>query len=277
MLEWWHNGDEARGGRLAFIGTEQRLPEDLRELELIDFLRFALPTNRMRRFRILRAFNRARQPHTPLLPFLLQTRFHSKFPEMVDTEPNVASTASLPSCQTPQVPTESSTAEKPLPKLSTAEFHAYNHMAEHMDYFHNHFRETWNLLYTACETQKRPKGMSIRQFLGVGQEFVRHLTTHHTIEERHIFPILARKMPAFQKELELLTQHKQIHKGLDKLEEYLEGCRSGERELRMRELKDILDGFGKVLWQHLDDEVAQLGAENMRKYWTIEEMRRMPM
>jgi hypothetical protein len=84
-------------------------------------------------------------------------------------------------------------------------------------------------------------------------------------------------MPAFKKELELLTQHKQIHLGLDKLEKYLEECSSGERELRLGEMKEILEGFGTVLWQHLDDEVEQLKAENMRKYWTLEEMRRIPM
>ncbi len=100
---------------------------------------------------------------------------------------------------------------------------------------------------------------------------------HHTIEEQHIFPVLARKMPVFKKEMELLTQHKQIHNGLDKFEEYIKGCRSGERELRMEELKGVMDTFGKVLWEHLDDEVRTLGAENMRRYWTVEEMRRMPM
>jgi hemerythrin-like domain-containing protein len=168
-------------------------------------------------------------------------------------------------------------AEKPLPKLTPAEFRQYNRMAEHMDYFHNNFRNTWNTLYTACTTSTRPKNMSIKQFLSMGQQFCHHLTMHHTIEEQHIFPVLAKKMPAFKKELELLTQHKQIHVGLDKLEKYLEECAEGERELRMGELKVILDGFGKVLWQHLDDEVKQLGAENMRKYWTIEEIRRMPM
>jgi len=119
--------------------------------------------------------------------------------------------------------------------------------------------------------------MSIRQFLSLGQQFCHHLTVHHTIEEQHIFPVLAKKMPAFKKELELLSQHKQIHKGLDKLEKYLDECGDGERELRLGELKEILDGFGTVLWQHLDDEVKQLGAENMRKYWSLEEMRRMPM
>ncbi|KAH7398427.1 hypothetical protein BKA66DRAFT_566031 [Pyrenochaeta sp. MPI-SDFR-AT-0127] len=190
-----------------------------------------------------------------------------------------ASSSSLPSCSSVPdgPPTPNNKEEKALPKLTPSEFRQYNRMAEHMDYFHNHFRSTWNTLYEACESQKRPKGMSIKQFLALGQQFCHHLEMHHGIEEQHIFPVLAKKMPAFKKELELLTQHKQIHKGLDKLTKYVDECSDGERELRMPELKEILDGFGKVLWQHLDDEVKQLGAENMRKYWTLEEMRRMPM
>ncbi|KAL1605741.1 hypothetical protein SLS59_003545 [Nothophoma quercina] len=167
--------------------------------------------------------------------------------------------------------------EAPLPKLSQHDFRIYNRMAEHMDYFHSHFRETWNVLYGTCESGKRSKGMSIRQFIALGQQFCGQLEMHHGIEERHIFPVLAKKMPAFKKELELLTQHKQIHAGLDKLTKYLDECSSGERELRLPELKEILDGFGKVLWQHLDDEVKELGAENMRKYWSKEEMARLPM
>lgn len=186
-----------------------------------------------------------------------------------------------PAQAVPKTPVEdsqnSAKEAKPLPKLTPAEFREYNRMAEHMDYFHSHFRETWNVLYGACESGKRPKNMSIRQFLNLGQQFNSQLNMHHGIEERHIFPLLAKKMPAFKKELELLTQHKQIHKGMDVMGKYLDECCDGERELRMRELKEIMDGFGTVLWQHLDDEVKELGAENMRKYWTIAEMRRLPM
>ncbi|EMC91613.1 hypothetical protein BAUCODRAFT_78861 [Baudoinia panamericana UAMH 10762] len=167
--------------------------------------------------------------------------------------------------------------EQDVPKMSAQEFRVYNRMAEHMDYFHENFRQSWNLLYDACKSNKRPQGMSIRSFLSVGEQFAHHLTIHHTIEEEHIFPVLARKMPAFKAELELLTQHKQIHKGLDKFELYLKQCRSGEKELRLEELKGVMETFGTVLWQHLDDEVKQLRAENMRKYWSVDEMRRMPM
>lgn len=84
-------------------------------------------------------------------------------------------------------------------------------------------------------------------------------------------------MPVFSRELELINQHTKIHAGLEKLKKYLEACRSGEKELRLQELKEVMDGFGTVLWEHMDDEVRELGAENMRKYWSLEEMARMPM
>ena len=144
--------------------------------------------------------------------------------------------------------------------------------------------------------------MSIRQYLNTGLQFCEHLHAHHSMsslsarkevltglclyalvcplatwksltitfleEETYIFPVLAKRMPAFRKELELLTQHKQIHMGLDHFQQYLEECQAGKRELRLAELKTLMDEFGTVLWNHLIDEVRQLGAENMRKFWT---------
>jgi len=170
--------------------------------------------------------------------------------------------------------------DEALPKLSAAEFRAYNSMAEHMEYFHNHFRQSWTLLHSACENNKRPSNLSLKQFIYTGLQFVSHLSTHHAIEEQHIFPILATKMPEFKNgrnAAELLRQHKEIHRGMDGLEEYLNRCRSGETVLELRVLKEKMDSWGEVLWKHLDQEVKTLGAENMRRYWTIDEMRRMPM
>ncbi|KAF2796705.1 hypothetical protein K505DRAFT_323090 [Melanomma pulvis-pyrius CBS 109.77] len=228
-----------------------------------------------RHFTLLhQAFQRGIAPLSKLRPRF----FTSASVVKVDININQTSNPAMASINPPATPEGvPACSEKPLPKLTPSEFRQYNRMAEHMDYYHNHFRSTWTLMMTACEKNKRPDGMSIRQFLQTGQQLCSSLTMHHGIEEAHIFPVLARKMPAFQKELELLTQHKEIHKGLDQLEEYLEACRSGERELRLGELKKVLDTFGEVLWQHLDDEVKQLGAENMRKYWTLDEMKRLPM
>ncbi|KAJ5109587.1 hypothetical protein N7532_002232 [Penicillium argentinense] len=151
-------------------------------------------------------------------------------------------------------------------------------MSEQMEGFHNHFRLTWNQLWGACSgTGKRPAGLSARQMIMMGLQFCSQLDFHHSIEEQHIFPVLAKKMPEFRKELDLLKQHKQIHAGLEKLEAYLDSCRTGEEDMRREEVKRLMEGFGKVLWQHLDEEVQTLKADNMRKYWSVEEMRRLPM
>ncbi|KAA8573018.1 hypothetical protein EYC84_003561 [Monilinia fructicola] len=88
--------------------------------------------------------------------------------------------------------------EEALPKLSAADFRVYNSMAEHMEYFHNHFRQSWTLLHTACTTNQRPRNLSLRQFLQTGLSFISQLEVHHGIEEQHIFPVLARKMPEFK-------------------------------------------------------------------------------
>lgn len=166
-------------------------------------------------------------------------------------------------------------ADQELPKLSAEEFRQYDKLAVMMNAYHNHFRHVWKMLYTAAESGERQSGMSIRQFLAYGLQLCRSLNAHHSIEERYIFPELAERMPIFADNDHLIGQHHQIHEGIEKLEEYLQACLYGDKELRMSELKGIMDTFGVVLWSHLDDEVATLGAENMRKYYSAKEIANM--
>lgn len=165
---------------------------------------------------------------------------------------------------------------------------------------HDHFRKSWKLLYTAASTGRRPAGMTLKQFIDegpvnpfhsclqpiltsrLGISLVRYLETHHGIEETYFFPLLAKKMPEFRSgkgngASELLQQHKQIHAGMDVFEDYLRKCRNGETELELSVLKEKMDLWGDVLLKHLDQEVKTLGAENMRRYWTIAEIRAMPI
>ncbi|RVD84400.1 uncharacterized protein DFL_006150 [Arthrobotrys flagrans] len=169
---------------------------------------------------------------------------------------------------------------KPLPKLTPAEFKAYNRLAVVMDQYHNHFRATWTEIITGLR-HSRPKNQSLRQFLSIAQGFCRMLDGHHNIEESYFFPILAKKMPAFQKNNkehgEMIAHHRQIHKGLEKFEDYVNACKSGEKDFVASDMLELMESFEKVLWQHLDEEVQQLGAENMRKYWTLEELKMIPM
>lgn len=118
--------------------------------------------------------------------------------------------------------------------------------------------------------------MSIRQFLSLIDSFTSTLTLHHDIEEQHFFPALGSRMEVFRQGEIMKSQHKEIHNGLDKLVAYAGECRRGDRELRLSEMQVIMDGFGDVLWRHLDLEVENLGAENMRRFWSLDEMKKFP-
>lgn len=147
---------------------------------------------------------------------------------------------------------------------------------------HNHFRRSWTLLWTACTSNRRPQNMTLKQFISEGLQFAEHLTAHHGIEETYVFPHLAKKMPEFRNgkgggAAELLRQHRDIHAGLDGFEAYLRACRTGEEDFALDVLRSKMESWGDVLWTHLDQEVKTLGAENMRRYWTKEEIARLPM
>ncbi|KXX79819.1 hypothetical protein MMYC01_203327 [Madurella mycetomatis] len=174
--------------------------------------------------------------------------------------------------------------EPALPPLTPQELRIYNRLAEQMDYFN----------------------LTLKQFLDHGLNLARYLSTHHTIEETHLYPLLARKMPEFRAaqhhhhhssgrvkrrgervrgeeeeeeggDCELLRQHREIHRGMDEFEAYLRRCKNRECELELSVLKEKMDSWGDVLLRHLDQEVRDLGAENMRRYWTVEEMRSFPI
>lgn len=84
-----------------------------------------------------------------------------------------------PKCDVPTAAAAPEKEEQVLPKLSAKDFRVYNRMAEHMDMFHEHFRQTWNTMYRACENGKRPAGISMRAFLNMAEEFCHHCMYCH--------------------------------------------------------------------------------------------------
>ncbi|KAK3301647.1 uncharacterized protein B0T15DRAFT_544255 [Chaetomium strumarium] len=209
----------------------------------------------------------------------------------VDPQPPAQQTR--PDCVAEPALGSESESERKLPPLTPQEFRVYNRLSEKMDYFHEHFRQMYSTLHTACVTKRRPAGMTLKQFIDEGLNLTRYLESHHTIEETYLYPILARKMPEFQassppgalkkgkegrqEDCELIRQHRLIHEGMDEMADYLRQCKSKECELELSVLKEKIDPWGEVLLKHLEQEVRDLSAENMRKYWTLQEMRSIPI
>ena len=97
---------------------------------------------------------------------------------------------------------------------------------------------------------------------------------HHTIEERHIFPILAKRMPAFQDNDKHIQSHHGIHDGttcsvlclklakltlmlgLDKLGELIMKWNDDPTAYSPDDMKECLDSWREVLFRHLDEEVS---------------------
>lgn len=165
----------------------------------------------------------------------------------------------------------------------------------------------WKTLYTACtrDSSQGPAQLTERQLIEEGLRLTRYLEAHHSIEETYIFPLLAEKMPQFRAAVEahdhlyghrrqseteedneedteeanceLIQQHRAIHLGMEQFEKYLRDCRSKKAEFSLPALKEKMDSWGEVFLKHLDQEVEELGAENMRKVWSREEMMSFPM
>ncbi|KZL72710.1 hypothetical protein CT0861_06542 [Colletotrichum tofieldiae] len=162
--------------------------------------------------------------------------------------------------------------------LTPSEFETYNRLAVMMEKFHGYFRQAWKRLDRACTSPDGSSRITDDQIIRQGLFLSYRLKNHHEIEESSLFPLLARKMPQFRgDDVLLVEQHRQIHHGLEEFQRYLESCRMRKNQLDLQVLKSIMDSWGDVLLLHLDQEVDVLGAENMQKYWSLEEMLEMPI
>ncbi|EAU91232.2 hypothetical protein CC1G_06867 [Coprinopsis cinerea okayama7 len=153
-----------------------------------------------------------------------------------------------------------------------------NHLSDRMNQFHQYFKREFNTLHELADIHARV-GMPLSVFLEMGKSFIHHLTLHHTLEERHFFPLLAKRMPQFSPDhdSEHLKSHSHIHDGLDKLEALLKKWTESPSEYSPTELRECLDGFKEVLFRHLDQEVADLRGENLLKYFSVREIETFPM
>ncbi|KZT51894.1 hypothetical protein CALCODRAFT_502976 [Calocera cornea HHB12733] len=157
----------------------------------------------------------------------------------------------------------------------SAEDRRWNQFSTTMQHFHDHFRMSFDELYETADRKRL--GPSLFAFFRQAMDLVRQLEMHHSIEEAHIFPILQKKMPNFGKDEKHRNSHKGIHEGLDRLETLITRFRDQPSTYSPIELRACLDSFREVLFTHLDEEVEDLRGENLKKYYTLAEVQRLPM
>ncbi|SAM80691.1 uncharacterized protein UBRO_02530 [Ustilago bromivora] len=142
--------------------------------------------------------------------------------------------------------------------------------------FHEHFRHTLSQITTLLSTvsptsPSKSKLSNLANLLYSCASLCQYLETHHTIEERYIFPVLAKKLPQFGHSSQHTKEHAQMHKAIENLEKYVgevsKALRSGKvREGELEEafdyakIKKLVDGLRDMLLPHLEAEEASLRA-----------------
>ncbi|KAI8993100.1 hypothetical protein BD414DRAFT_412745 [Trametes punicea] len=153
----------------------------------------------------------------------------------------------------------------------------WNRLAETMAYFHDHFRHEFNAVYELADGSFGKRGMSLQMYLRLAAQLAKGLTAHHTIEERYLFPILAKHMASFKDDEVHLKSHEAIHHGLDDLTALIRKWSEEPATYNPQEMRACLDSWREVLFNHLDQEVKDLSGENMKKHWTLEEFESIPI
>lgn len=215
----------------------------------------------------------------------------SSAPAKVVTTPSVASSAAPSSAAGSAVASSSTTptaSAKPAEKEEepfqfTGNFKEWNRLADGMDRFHNHFRWEYKNVYdNALGGYAKKRGQNLQRFLREAEQLAHHLDMHHRIEEAYIFPLLAKKMPQFKDggrdKGAHIKAHKGIHDGLERYQAYINKSKADPDSYDGAQLRKIMDSFHDVLFNHLDEEVKDLGAESVQKAgFTLDELKRFPM
>eukprot|EP01119_Soliformovum_irregulare_P020565 TRINITY_DN6682_c1_g1_i1.p1 TRINITY_DN6682_c1_g1~~TRINITY_DN6682_c1_g1_i1.p1 ORF type:complete len:158 (-),score=40.72 TRINITY_DN6682_c1_g1_i1:17-490(-) len=138
---------------------------------------------------------------------------------------------------------------------------------DRMVYFHDHFRSSFASIENKARKMKTTKDIQIISSLV--SQFNHHLHAHHSIEEAHIFPSLAQKMPEFQKKGKLPDDHKAIHDVMAELSTFVVNLTVDKKD----ELILLLEKVNTTVFSHLTAEEASIKGENLLKYFTLAELR----
>ncbi|KII92571.1 hypothetical protein PLICRDRAFT_37340 [Plicaturopsis crispa FD-325 SS-3] len=174
---------------------------------------------------------------------------------------------------------QSKTNLEPDRKYTAREERKWNRLGDAMGYFHGMFKQEFNSIYELADGSFNKRGLSLPRYLNEAKQLYAHLNVHHQIEEAHLFPTLAKRMPNFAMgghgNGEHIKSHKAIHEGLDKLSALIDKWSKEPSAYSPKEMRECLDSFRDVLFRHLDEEVEDLSGENMKKYWKLEEVERI--
>lgn len=145
----------------------------------------------------------------------------------------------------------------------------------HLRMIHDHLRDNMKTLaklieranaheVTPVEIAAEANEMAIlanyRRFGNLCGQHCGIVNTHHTIEDRHLFPVLAEQGPAFKAIADRLTaEHVVVHELLERLVDALNALATEPSPSRYTDARDIYHALERVLLSHLGWEEEAMG------------------
>jgi len=143
------------------------------------------------------------------------------------------------------------------------------HIATEMALAHNMMVRNLNAIYQQCEGVSKPE--DIKDFILFCQFSAEEIRTHHSFEEKYLFPQVAEYTG--QKDImeANLQQHHAFEEGMKHWDEYV--IAATPETYDAKKVKQLVDDFGQILAVHLADEIPTLlglekyGPEGLVKAW----------
>lgn len=162
----------------------------------------------------------------------------------------------------------------PVPKLEGLT-DAQRGPGEHLRMIHDHLRDNMVTLgklieranagsvtaaEIAAETGDLAMVANYRRFGNLCGQHCGIVDTHHSIEDHHLFPVLAMQGPAFKAIAERLTaEHVVVHELLERLVTALNALAAEPTPTRFEDAKTVYHALEKVLLSHLGWEEDAMG------------------
>jgi hemerythrin-like domain-containing protein len=162
----------------------------------------------------------------------------------------------------------------PLQKLEGLT-HSQRQAGEHLRMIHDHLRDNMVTLgklieranagtVTSAEIAAEADSLAMvanyRRFGNLCGQHCQIVNTHHSIEDTHLFPVLAMQSPGFKAIAERLgAEHVVVHELLERLVDALNALAAEPTPTRFEDTREVYHALERVLLSHLGWEEDAMG------------------
>lgn len=162
----------------------------------------------------------------------------------------------------------------PLQKLEGLT-HSQRAAGEHLRMIHDHLRDNMTTLgklieranagmVTSAEIAADTDGLAMvanyRRFGNLCGQHCQIVNTHHSIEDAHLFPVLAMQSPGFKAIADRLgAEHVVVHELLERLVDALNALAAEPSQSRFEDTREVYHALERVLLSHLGWEEDAMG------------------